>query len=263
MPIYPSQSFHLVHLRPWPFTSAIGGGILAIAFVIFFHIPTWHGIITAFTFILIPTILAWWRDVIREAVYFGIHNIKVQHGLELGIILFIVSEVIFFFAFFWTFLHRRLAPTRDIGCSWPPAGVIPLNPYGVPLLNTAVLLASGVTITWAHHGLINNFKCELVWGLGVTITLGLYFSFLQYNEYAITPFGINDSTYGAIFFVATGFHGLHVIIGSRFLLVCWARAHLYQFSNSHHLGLEFAAWYWHFVDVVWIILYMIVYWWGS
>lgn len=261
MIIKPTHNFHIVTQSPWPLTAALGRGILASALVLLFHIPTWHGILSSFIFILIPTSYCWWRDTCREACFQGFHQLKVRQGIELGIMLFILSEVIFFFAFFWAYFHRRLAPNNELGCMWPPLGLLPLDPYRVPLLNTAVLLASGVTVTWAHHGLINKFKCELSWGLGVTIFLGGYFTVLQFGEYQALSYRIGDSVFGASFFVATGFHGLHVIIGTTFLFIAWLRAQLYQFSTNHHSGLELAAWYWHFVDVVWIFLFVNIYWW--
>jgi len=168
-----------------------------------------------------------------------------------------------FFAFFWAFFHRRLAPTPELGCNWPPTGIHPLNPFAIPLLNTAVLLASGVTVTWAHHRLTEGNRQNAIQALTLTVALGIYFTNLQANEYWDTTFTIADRIYGSTFFVATGFHGLHVLIGSTFLLVCLARTISHHFSKSHHFGFEAAAWYWHFVDVVWIFLYLCIYWWGS
>lgn len=256
------QPFHLVEFSPWPLTGSIGALILTIGLTSWFH---GHGIkcIILGTFLILITIIQWWRDVIREGTYQGHHTSYVAKGLRWGIILFIASEVLFFFAFFWAFFHRRLAPTPELGCSWPPAGIEPLNPFAIPLLNTAVLLASGVTVTWAHHRLIEGQRSEAIQALVITVTLGVYFTFLQAIEYFEAPFTIADSVYGATFFVATGFHGLHVLIGSTFLLICLIRVILHHFSTGHHFGFEAAAWYWHFVDVVWIFLYMCIYWWGS
>lgn len=256
------QPFHLVEFSPWPLTGSIGALILTIGLTSWFH---GHGIkcIILGTFLILITIIQWWRDVIREGTYQGHHTSYVAKGLRWGIILFIASEVLFFFAFFWAFFHRRLAPTPELGCSWPPTGIEPLNPFAIPLLNTAVLLASGVTVTWAHHSLIEGQRSEAIQALLITVTLGVYFTFLQAMEYLEAPFTIADSVYGATFFVATGFHGLHVLIGSTFLIVCLIRVILHHFSTGHHFGFEAAAWYWHFVDVVWIFLYMCIYWWGS
>lgn len=258
----PYNAFHLVRIRPWPFIGAGAIFNIILSLICFLHLKIRIGIFLSGV-IIGALILAWWRDIIREASVIGAHITRVRHGLELGIILFITSEVIFFVTFFWAFFHRRLAPATEIGCLWPPAGINFLNPFAIPLLNTAVLLASGITVTWAHYGLLNDYKCQLSWGLGTTTILGIYFTFLQLTEYYSSSFSIRDSVYGATFFVATGFHGLHVLIGTTFLRVCWYRAHQEQFNSAHHFGLEAAAWYWHFVDVVWIFLFIRVYWWAS
>lgn len=256
------QPFHLVEYRPWPITSSIGAFTLAIGLASWFH---GHGIMCLLVSLTIIrlSIIQWWRDVIREGTFLGHHTRYVTTGLRWGIILFITSEVLFFFAFFWAFFHRRLAPTPELGCCWPPVGIKPLNPFRVPLLNTAVLLASGVTVTWAHHRLMEGRRSNSIQALILTVALGGYFTVLQAGEYAEASFAISDRAYGSTFFVATGFHGLHVLIGSRFLLVCLSRVVYNHFSNGHHFGFEAAAWYWHFVDVVWICLYLCVYWWRS
>lgn len=254
--------FHLVELSPWPLTGSIGAFTLVIGLTRWFHnygtLPLILGLV-----LIIATILQWWRDVIREGTYIGFHTSYVTKGLRWGIILFIASEVLFFFAFFWAFFHRSLAPTPELGCIWPPTGIEPLNPFSIPLLNTAVLLASGVTVTWAHHRLIEQDKHNTTAALLLTVILGAYFTFLQAGEYIEAPFTIADRVYGSTFFVATGFHGLHVLIGSSFLFVCLLRTTANHFSRGHHFGFEAAAWYWHFVDVVWIFLYLCIYWWGS
>ena len=256
------QPFHLVEFSPWPITGSIGALLLTSGLAIWFH---GYSLIcfTLGLIIILLTIIQWWRDVIREGTYLGFHTSLVTKGLRWGIILFIASEVLFFFAFFWAFFHSSLAPTPELGCSWPPAGIYPLNPFAIPLLNTAVLLASGVTVTWAHHSLIESDRKETIIALLCTVILGGYFTVLQAIEYFEAPFTIADRVYGSTFFVATGFHGLHVLIGSSFLLVCLIRTILFQYSSGHHFGFEAAAWYWHFVDVVWIFLYLCVYWWGS
>nr|AHG06434.1 cytochrome c oxidase subunit III [Nemertopsis sp. WYS-2013] len=169
----------------------------------------------------------------------------------------------FFFAFFWAYFHSSLAPTLELGGCWPPVGLDFLNPFSVPLLNTAVLLSSGVSVTWAHHSLMEKNRVSGLQGLFVTVFLGVYFTFLQVGEYYDASFSISDSVFGSVFFVATGFHGFHVLVGSTFLMVCLFRVMSYHFSDGHHFGFEAAAWYWHFVDVVWLFLYLCVYWWGS
>ncbi len=256
------QPFHLVEYSPWPLTSSLGAFTLAVGLARWFHGYGISCFLLSFI-LIIRSIFQWWRDVIREGTFIGHHTSYVTTGLRWGIILFITSEVLFFFAFFWSFFHRRLSPTPELGCCWPPSGIHPLNPYSVPLLNTAVLLASGVTVTWAHHRLIENSRTNTIQALTLTVTLGVYFTILQAGEYLEASFAISDRVYGSTFFVATGFHGLHVLIGSTFLLVCLARVVSHHFSNGHHFGFEAAAWYWHFVDVVWICLYLCVYWWRS
>lgn len=256
------QPYHLVEYRPWPLTASLGAFSLTIGLAAWFH---GHSILclTIGLTIIGLTIIQWWRDVIREATFLGHHTSPVSKGLRWGIILFITSEVCFFFAFFWAFFHRSLAPTPELGCIWPPTGIEPLNPFAIPLLNTAVLLARGVTVTWAHHRIIENRRPETIQALALTVTLGVYFTYLQAWEYYDAPFTIADRIYGSTFFVATGFHGLHVLIGSTFLSVCLFRAIKHHFSPEHHFGFEGAAWYWHFVDVVWIFLYLCIYWWGT
>ena len=256
------QPFHLVEYSPWPLTGSIGALALTVGIASWFHGYGTNCAILGIIIILL-TILQWWRDIIREGTFLGHHTSVVSKGLRWGIILFIASEVLFFFAFFWAFFHSSLAPSPELGCCWPPIGIQPLNPFSIPLLNTAVLLASGVTVTWAHHRIIEGNREDTIQALRVTVVLGGYFTYLQAGEYFEAPFTIADSVYGSTFFVATGFHGLHVLIGSTFLFVCLLRTYLHHFSTGHHFGFEAAAWYWHFVDVVWIFLYLCIYWWGS
>jgi cytochrome c oxidase subunit 3 len=253
--------YHLVNLSPWPLTGAVGAFCIIVGFVNWFH----FGQIKLFFLGLLCLILTsyqWWRDISREGTFQGHHTLKVLRGLQWGMILFIISEVFFFVSFFWAFFHSSLAPTIEVGLVWPPVGIECFNPFQVPLLNTVVLLASGVSVTWAHHSLLEGNYFQIVWSLGLTILLGFYFTCLQGFEYLEASFTIADSVYGSTFFIATGFHGLHVIVGTSFLLVCFLRQILNHFSSYHHFGFEAAAWYWHFVDVVWLFLYSFLYWWG-
>jgi len=212
--------------------------------------------------IILLVIAQWWRDISREGAVLGLHTSIVELGLRRGMALFIVSEVFFFLSFFWAFFHRRLAPNVEVGSLWPPYGINTFNPLHVPLLNTVVLVSSGVSVTWAHHALIKGDHREVLQGLFVTVVLGLYFTLLQGIEYWEAPFTFADSSYGATFFIATGFHGLHVLIGTLFLIMVLIRHYRCEFSPDHHFGFEAAAWYWHFVDVVWLFLYLVIYWWG-
>jgi len=193
------QPFHLVEYSPWPLTSSIGAITLAIGIASWFH---GHGIycLIISAVIISISIIQWWRDVIREGTFIGHHTSYVTSGLRWGIILFITSEVLFFFAFFWAFFHRSLSPTPELGCCWPPSGIHPLNPFRVPLLNTAVLLASGVTVTWAHHRLLENSRRNTIQALILTVALGIYFTVLQAGEYAEASFSISDRVYGSTFF---------------------------------------------------------------
>lgn len=257
-----NHTYHIVDQSPWPLTGAIGALALTTGLVKWFH--TFSPSLFFFgKIILILTCIQWWRDIRRERAHQGLHTTKVAKGIRWGIILFITSEVLFFFSFFWAFFHSSLSPTIEIGIQWPPLGVLPFNPIQVPLLNTIILLGRGVTVTWAHHAIIENKHTQASQALAITVTLGLYFTSLQAIEYWEASFSIADSVYGRTFFIATGFHGLHVIIGSLFLLTCLARHTRCHFSRSHHFGFEAAAWYWHFVDVVWLFLYLTIYWWGS
>nr|WGO57878.1 cytochrome c oxidase subunit III [Blattella parilis] len=262
MTSHANHPFHLVDQSPWPLTGAIGAMIMMTGLIKWFHQFN-NELMFVGMLILILTMIQWWRDIIREGTYQGLHTKFVTKGLRWGMILFIVSEVFFFISFFWAFFHSSLSPTIELGSLWPPMGILPFNPLQIPLLNTAILLASGVTVTWAHHGLLEDNYNQGLQGLFFTVILGIYFTVLQAYEYVEAPFTIADSVYGSSFFMATGFHGLHVIIGTTFLLTCLLRHLFLHFSSGHHFGFEAAAWYWHFVDVVWLFLYVSIYWWGS
>lgn len=262
MIINSNHPFHLVDYSPWPLTGAIGVITLVIGLIKWFHNFNINLLILGYI-IIILTIYQWWRDICRESTFQGKHTIIVSKGLRWGIILFIISEIFFFLSFFWAFFHRRLTPNIEIGTIWPPQGIIPFNPFQIPLLNTIILISSGVTITWAHHTLIENNHSQTLQRLFITICLGIYFTILQAYEYIEAPFTIADSIYGSTFFIATGFHGIHVIIGTIFLFICFLRHYNNHFSKNHHFGFEAATWYWHFVDVVWLFLYISIYWWGN
>nr|WDE87260.1 cytochrome oxidase subunit 3 [Setophaga virens]WDE87262.1 cytochrome oxidase subunit 3 [Setophaga virens] len=257
-----AHSYHMVDPSPWPILGAASALLTTSGLTMWFHYNSPRLLILG----LISTILVmfqWWRDIVRESTFQGHHTPTVQKGLRYGMALFIASEAFFFLGFFWAFFHSSLAPTPELGGQWPPVGIKPLNPMEVPLLNTAILLASGVTVTWAHHSITEANRKQAIQALSLTVLLGFYFTALQAMEYYEAPFSIADGVYGSTFFVTTGFHGLHVIIGSTFLLVCLLRLIKYHFTSNHHFGFEAAAWYWHFVDVVWLFLYISIYWWGS
>jgi cytochrome c oxidase subunit 3 len=254
--------YHIVDESPWPLYGSIGGLYLTRGIISWFHIND----LTLFFIgvgLLGLVIYQWWRDIGREGAIQGLHRAIVELGLRWGMLLFITSEVFFFVSFFWAYFHARLRPNIEVGSLWPPAGINPFNPFGVPLLNTIVLVSSGVRVTWAHHALIEGEYDQMRKGLLVTVILGIYFTFLQGLEYYEASFSFADGVYGSTFFIATGFHGLHVLVGTLFLLVCLLRHYKREFRAAHHFGFEAAAWYWHFVDVVWLFLYLALYWWGG
>ena len=213
-------------------------------------------------FILLVIIFLWWKDVNRESII-GYHTHKLEVSLRVAMLLFILSEVFFFVSFFWAFYDASLSPTVDIGIVWPPKGIVPLSVYSVPLLNTIILLTRGITVTWAHHSIINNYFNKSVYSLAFTILLGVYFLFIQWVEYEEANFSISDGVYGSTFFIATGFHGIHVLVGTSFLFYVFINLLDCKLFFNHHFSFEAAAWYWHFVDVVWLILFISIYWWGS
>nr|AXS65409.1 cytochrome c oxidase subunit 3 [Cucujoidea sp. 18 KM-2017] len=262
MSMHKNHPFHLVDVSPWPLLGSLSAMTLMMGLIKWFHQFNMNLFILGFITTLL-VMYQWWRDIIRESTFQGHHTFKVTLGMRWGMILFITSEVFFFISFFWGFFHNSLSPNIEMGMIWPPKGIITFNPMEIPLLNTLILLTSGLTVTWAHHSLMENNYKQTFQGLLLTVILGIYFSILQGYEYIEAPFTIADSIYGSSFFMATGFHGLHVIIGTTFLLICLLRHLKNHFSNIHHFGFEAAAWYWHFVDVVWLFLYISIYWWGS
>lgn len=261
---FQAHPFHLVDPSPWPIYSSIG--LLQLTTELVF---TMHGFfftisILIFTFLsLIGSMSFWFRDIISEGTYIGNHTMAVQNNLNMGFALFILSEVLFFLSLFWTFFHSSFSPPVELGADWPPTGVEIINPFEIPLANTLLLLTSGITVTYAHHSLIEGNRAGALNGLVSTVFLAVIFSGLQGIEYRVSGFTLADGVYGSCFYLGTGFHGLHVIIGTIFIAVGLWRVMAYHSTNNHHLGLEFGIFYWHFVDVVWLFLYMCMYYWGS
>nr|ADO60616.2 cytochrome c oxidase subunit III [Omonadus floralis] len=260
--MHKNHPFHLVDVSPWPILGSFSALMMMVGIIKWFHLSSMSLFYLGFTSMIL-IMYQWWRDITREGTFQGHHTFQVTIGLRWGMILFITSEVFFFISFFWGFFHNSLSPTIELGMLWPPKGIETFNPSQIPLLNTLILLTSGLTVTWAHHSLMENNYNQTLQGLLLTVILGFYFSLLQGYEYYESSFTISDSAYGSSFFMATGFHGIHVIIGTTFLLVCLIRHINMHFSQIHHFGFEAAAWYWHFVDVVWLFLYISIYWWGS
>nr|YP_010708700.1 cytochrome c oxidase subunit III [Patelloida saccharinoides]WCR50866.1 cytochrome c oxidase subunit 3 [Patelloida saccharinoides] len=254
--------FHRVQESPWPFSVATSTATLVSGVLEWLwegnDVGVWLGLsAAAFGCTL------WWRDVIREATFQGKHTKFVQGTIKSGMLLFIASEVMFFFSFFWAFLHCALSPSFEVGMVWPPLGIVPPNAWGLPFLNTTLLIHSGLTLTWASRAVKEGSKWSAAMGLLVTIILGVVFMGVQGLEWWRAPFDIRDSVYGSTFFMMTGLHGLHVAGGLMFIIVCLGRLLRNHFSTARHLGLSCAIWYWHFVDVVWILLWALVYVWGS
>jgi cytochrome c oxidase subunit 3 len=260
------QPYHLVTPSPWPIVGAAGGGLLLTGIVFAAHWGNYFVLAAGFALIAL-TMFMWWRDVITESSTPGMHSPVVRLGLRYGMTLFISSEVMFFVGFFWAFFHYAIFPEHVSGAVtpiWPPAGIHTFDAFRIPLLNTMILLLSGCTVTWAHHALLVNDRKNLIIGLGITILLGMSFTSLQAIEYSEAPFKFaGGGIYPSIFFLATGFHGFHVIVGTCFLIVCWLRARAGGFTPTQHFGFEAAAWYWHFVDVVWLFLFIFIYVWGA
>lgn len=257
------HKFHLVNPSPWPLAVAAAAFTAVVGLVMTMHL--FGGGLESLVWGLVNLAVVaafWWRDVVREATFGGHHTRPVQEGLRLGFVLFVLSEVMVFFSFFWAFFYVSVNPALELGGVWPPAGITPVGAGGLALHNTGVLLLSGCTLTWSHYALMAGDKKEALLALLVTSALGVWFLSRQAKEFVECTYGISDSVYGSVFFMLTGLHGLHVLVGTVFLGVCLARLRAGHFTVTRHLGFEMAIWYWHFVDVVWLFLYLFVYVWG-
>lgn len=283
-----NHDYHLVNPSPWPLVGSVAAFILAYGAIQFMHGGSTVMMAVGLGLVIL-TMFLWWRDVIREAEHLGDHTPVVQFHNRYGMILFIASEVMFFVAWFWAFFDVSLYPSTGVdpittagGLEtamgqtsrnevtkgvWPPEGTNTFNPWELPLVNTLILLLSGTTVTWAHHALLENNRKAVVLGLVLTIALGVLFTACQAFEYMHAGFAFSKESggniYGSTFFMATGFHGLHVIIGTIFLMVTLGRVLAGHFTPKQHFGFEAAAWYWHFVDVVWLFLFACIYVWAG
>ena len=274
VPVYDLKSgkhhpYHVPHASPWPFLGACAAGLMAAGMVMFMHnatLASFHigakGLLLGAIGVL-TVMWVWWRDVIHEAFVEKAHSKETKTGLRYGMALFISSEVMFFFAFFWAFFASSIFPKEAIGFVWPPKNIEVVHPFDLPFLMTMILLLSGCTVTWAHHAILEGKQAESVKALAVTVALGIAFTCFQGYEYYHATFHFKDGIYPSAFYMATGFHGFHVLVGSIFLTVCLFRAKNGHFTPQSHFGFEAAAWYWHFVDVVWLFLFTAVYWWGN
>ncbi|MFY8039133.1 MAG: cytochrome c oxidase subunit 3 [Bosea sp. (in: a-proteobacteria)] len=272
-----NHDYHLVDPSPWPFIGALAAFIMAVGMVLTMKAVPVAGmkigplVLGVGIIGVLYTMFAWWVDVTREAEHQGHHTRVVQIHHRYGMIMFIASEVMFFVAWFWAYFDVALFANEAIqyqrkeftGGVWPPKGIETFDPWHLPLLNTLILLTSGTTVTWAHHALLHDDRKGLKQALWLTVILGVLFTICQVYEYSHAAFSFSGHVYGATFYMATGFHGAHVVIGTIFLAVCLYRAYLNHFTPKQHLGFEFAAWYWHFVDVVWLFLFAAIYWWGA
>ena len=262
-----THPYHLVNPSPWPALASLALLMLTFGMAMFMHQKTGGSFLIAGGFaIVLYTMFVWWRDVVHEGRADHAHTPAVTRGLRAGMALFITSEVLFFAAFFWAFFGASTLPKLPLADTWaiqpgvwPPAGIHPFDPFHLPFLNTLILLLSGSTVTWAHYAILQNNRREAIQALWCTVILGILFTCCQAFEYTHAAFGFTQGIYATTFYMATGFHGFHVLVGTIFLAVCLARTYKGHFSPHKHLGFEFAAWYWHFVDVVWLFLFTFVY----
>ena len=261
---YQAHPYHLVDPSPWPISTSFALLVLTLSAVMYMHGFNFGGYFLSLGFVLISSGMALWlRDVIVEATYLGHHTEQVKRGLTIGFALFIVSELMAFVSVFWAYFHSSLTPAVEIGGVWPPLGIQILDPFAIPLLNTFLLLSSGAFITYGHHALIAGNRKAAIDGVIFTIILAAIFTGLQYFEYSEAGFTMSDGVYGSAFYASTGLHGLHVIIGTIFIGVSLVRLINYQLTTKHHNGFESSILYWHFVDVVWLFLFVAVYFWGN
>lgn len=278
--------YHLVNPSIKPLLGAIAGGILATGAIMFMHdvhlgadpengvegFKVGLNVVFLGFAAVLAVMFLWWKDCIKEGVVEKAHSPIAKIGFRYGMALFIASEVMFFVAFFWAFFDASLFADQDLmysrvehtGGHWPPVGTHVISAFDLPFLMTMILLLSGCTVTWAHHAILEGHKKEFTLALGVTVALGFFFLCFQVYEYAHAHFGFTDGIYPSTFFMATGFHGFHVLVGTIFLFVCYLRSQKEgHYSKDNHFSFEAAAWYWHFVDVVWLFLFVSIYWWGS
>nr|YP_009708261.1 cytochrome c oxidase subunit III [Paracolopha morrisoni]QEV85460.1 cytochrome c oxidase subunit III [Paracolopha morrisoni] len=257
-----NQPYFILTLSPWPILTSLNTFNLMISNIMMLNFKS--NMFFFFNLLMIITIaFTWWRDIIRESTFQGNHNFFIMNLIKFSMILFIISEMFLFISFFWNFLHNSLAPSIELGLNWPPKNIIFFDPMLIPLLNTIILLTSSFTITLTHFYLLTNNKKKTLMFMNLTIILSIYFLILQMIEYKQATFTFSDSIFGSSFYMATGFHGLHVLIGTLYLLINLIRLIKNQISFIHHISFELAAWYWHFIDIIWLFLYMTFYWWNN
>lgn len=262
-----NHDYHLVDPSPWPFLAAMSAFVMAAGFIFYMH-EMGDGLIPLIGLALVCIVaFLWWRDIVDEAENQGHHTPVVQLHMRYGVFMFIVSELMFFVAWFWAYFDASLFPDEIIQEArmaytsgvWPPLSIRTFDAWDLPFINTLVLLLSGFAVTWAHHALIHDDRKTVILGLSSAVILGLLFTALQALEYSHAAFSMDGGLYPSTFYMATGFHGFHVIIGTICLFVMLVRTIRGHFTPDHHFGFEAAAWYWHFVDVVWIFLFIFIY----
>lgn len=287
---YQQHPFHVLYLSRLPMVMGALAGNLALAIIVKLHpeildtcskffglgnfLPLFNlgnpsetadFIIIQILVLILITMWAWGRELVNESTHAGFHTTNVVTGLKYGMLLFLASEMMLFFPFFWAFFHATLSPAVTLGSVWPPEGIAgeeTLDAFMLPLVNTLVLLSSGVALVAAHRAIIAGCNTLVLNGLFIAVCLGILFSWLQYLEYGLTKYTIADGLYGSTFFMLTGLHGFHVLVGTCLLLITYWRAVQKQFSRERHMFFEAAAWYWHFVDVIWLFVFALVYLWG-
>ncbi len=275
-----NHDYHILPPSIWPLVGSFSALTMFGGLVMWMNEAAYGSLIFGLGVIgVLFTFYSWWVDVIAEA-HAGDHTPVVSLHLRYGMILFIASEVMFFVGWFWAWFDFSLFPVplevvdgtttslfgqegAELIAQWPPKGLEVLDAMKLPLLNTLILLCSGTTVTWAHHALIHGDRDGLKKGLWITLILGVLFTSLQVVEYIEAPFAFAGINYGTTFFMATGFHGFHVVVGTIFLAICLFRVYKGHFTPQQHFGFEAAAWYWHFVDVVWLFLFAVIYVWGG
>ena len=244
------SSYHIVDHSPWPLYFSI------CLITLILGLP----LIPFITLILIT--FFWFRDIIRESKQ-GFHTIVVQKGLRLSFIIFLITEIMLFFSFFWSYFHSSLSPSVAVGLIWPPLGIEAIQYTSIPLLGSFLLLSSGFFVTLSHHAFLASQKyIALIHGF-ITVIFGSLFALLQLTEYSFGTFTISDSVFGSVFYMTTGLHGIHVIVGIIFLVISYIRIWFDHLTLEHHLGFEFAIFYYHLVDIIWLFVFITFYWWGS
>ena len=255
---------HLVKPSPWPLYISFGVFLLALSFIAWSHNYLYAGWLVIYSFSFVILIFSvWTRDIVREFLYLGVHTIKSKEGISSGFNLFLISEIFFFAGFIWAYFYSALSPTVYLGAIWPPVGIEALDPWGIPFLNTVILVSSGATVTYSHNALLSNRRGDALLGLFLTILLAWFFTALQVYEYYECPFTLADSVYGAAFFSTVSLHGAHVVIGTLYLMVAYSRLSNYQFSANNHIGFETAIIYFHMVDVIWLLVFTFYYIWAA